>query len=115
LRERCDQRRDDPLLHRHLVTCGIYQLDWSALLMGVLPLRIRELAERGRDPLVKFIVGSLHPVAGASGIGAAKAFDCRYVKQQREVGNEAACRQTVRGSGFGLGKPAAKDLVCVRG
>jgi hypothetical protein len=45
LRERCNKRRDDPFLDGGLVTRPVYQLDWSALLMGVLPLRIGELAE----------------------------------------------------------------------
>src|SRR6186713_110838 len=58
------------LMNRFLVSSPIYQLDWSALRMGVLPSRIGELLKRLTDALVEIVVGALHPVALPAGVGA---------------------------------------------
>ena len=83
--------------------------------MGVLPLFVRELAEGTRDALVKIVAGSLHPVAGATRIGAAEAFGGWHVEEKGQIRNEAGRRQTVGGAYLGLGQSATKDLVRISG
>jgi hypothetical protein len=63
---------------------------------------------------MKLVIGSLHPVAGATRVGATETLGRRNIEQKGEIGNEAASRQTVRGACLGFGKSAAEDLVRVR-
>src|ERR1700686_2794375 len=115
LRKRGGQRRDHSPVNRHLVTSAIYQLDWSALRMGVLPLGIRELTERVRDAPVKIVVGSLHPVTSATRVGAPESPGGRYVEKQRDIRSEASRRQTVRRAYLGLRQSPAENLIRVGG
>ena len=57
-----------------LVSSAIYQLDWSALRMGVLPRRIRKLTKGTAHPLMELVAGSLDSVPRATSIGAAQSF-----------------------------------------
>jgi len=61
-------------VHSHLIIRSIYQLDGSALGMGVLPLWIRKLTKGTVDPLMELVAGSLDSVPRAASIGAAQSF-----------------------------------------
>src|SRR6266568_4381415 len=113
LRKGCDQCRDDPLMNGFLVAGAIYQLDWSALRMGVLPFRVGELSKRFPHPVMEVVIGSLHPVARATGVSAAQAFRCRYIDEERDVRDKPAGRQPVGGPDFLLRQSAPENLVGV--
>src|SRR2546423_4325519 len=113
LRERCAERCDDVLVDCFLVAVALYQLDGSALRMGVLPLGIGELAKSLSDSVVKVIVGALHPVARSACIGAAQALRGGNIQEQRQIRNEASGGETVGRPDFVLRQSASEDLVSV--
>jgi hypothetical protein len=100
-------------MHCFFVTSSVYQLDWSALRMGVLPFRVSELPKRVADSVVELVVGALHPVARTTRVSAAQAFRRRQVDEQSDVGDEPAGRQTIRRTHLFFGKSATVNLVGV--
>jgi len=100
-------------MHCFFVTGAVYQLDWSALRMGVLPFRVGELPKRIGDPVVELVVGALHPVAGTTGVSTAQAFRGRQIDEDGDVGDQPASRQPICRTHFLFGKSAAVNLVGV--
>src|SRR5438105_8345712 len=96
-----------------LVAGAVYQVDWSALRMGVLPLRVGELPKGLCHPIVELVIGTLHPVSRATGIGTAQALGRRQIDQERDVGDKPARRQSVGGADFRLWQAAPEYLVGV--
>src|SRR3954468_14273224 len=102
-------------MHGSLVAGAIYQLDWSALRMGALPFGVGESPERVRDAMVELIRRVFHPVPRSPRVGATQAFRRGHVEQQRQVRNEAARRQPVRGSHLLFRQTPPENLVSIRG
>ena len=69
--------------------------------MGVLPLRVRELAEGIRDALLKSSPG-LSILSRDTRVGAAEALGGRHVEEKGQIRNEAGRCHTVRGAYLGL-------------
>src|SRR6267378_527532 len=115
LRERRRQRGDDAREHRIFAARPIYQLDRTALRMGVLPGRLDELSKSISDSIVEIVAGALHPVALPARVRPPETFSRRNVQQERQVGYQATRRQPVGGADFFLRQAASHDLVRVGG
>ena len=100
-------------MHDRLVAGAIYQLDGSALRMGVLPTWIREFAEGTGDTLVKIVIRALHPVARPASIGATQAFGGRHIDEQSQIRNQATRGQSIRGADLGFRQAATVNLISV--
>ena len=101
-------------MHCFFVTGAVYQLDWSALRMGVLPFCVGELPKGFCHPIMELVIGTLHPVARATGIGTAQALGRRQIDEERDIGDKPARRQSVGGADFRLWQAAPEYLVGVR-
>src|SRR5205085_185622 len=113
LRKHSGECRDHASEYSTFVAGAIYQLDWSALRMGVLPRRFGEPAKGVADPLVKIVPRPFHPIALPTGVGSVETFRQWHIEQEREVGYEARGRQRVRRANLVLRQSAPDDLVRV--
>src|SRR2546423_14298649 len=101
-------------MYRFFIAGAIYQLDRSALRMGVLPFRIRELPKCIGDAMVELIVCALHPVARTARVGTAQSLSGSNVEQQRQIRHQAAGGKAIGGANFILRQSATEDLVGIR-